>query len=191
MPVKQKLYGYKARYIVVWLIIAGAIIASIVLIVYNSNAVMTIFGKGTINLNSFDDMLEVVTRSPDTYSVIALSGEDFEIDYVEYEINGGALSFRIEGEENEITGVFGEIDLTGLEISRPMRLYSTLNSTIRPLCAQKDVLAAEIAILQFVRNINFFDLSENFIYESEYDDFDITIERIQYSTNLSFSIITA
>lgn len=144
---------------------------------------------GDIQIRSYSQLKQIVLDDPDTYTVIVQSSDPvMKTDYLEYQLGNGALTFSITGIDDQVTMINGEVDLSKLELSKPIQIYAMLDNALKPLCERRDILAAEISVLKIIRHVNFLNYNEDLSYSAMVDQTTVTIERPQFSTIVSFSI---
>ena len=137
----------KLRYSVAWtfIVLIAALITAAIL--YNSNAVMMAFGKGELHFRTYSELVEKIESQPFDYTIIGFKDSK----------EGPSVRFQ----NNNQTGVvqaYSSVDrLSKIEISvnrnkffvlNPLEKYAFIDQMLRPVLKSKDVLAAEIAILQ-------------------------------------------
>ena len=187
---RQKMFAKNTpRYCVAWLLIVGIILSITIAVVYNINAVMVLFGRGNIQTASYDYMRQVVYDSPDIYTVSSEQLQTPNQETIQYEISNGAVQFRITGDPTgKIFEIRGTIQVSQLNFS-PLDLYATMNDAVKPLCHQKDILAAEVAILKYVQKAQLTSYTSHVAFSSVYDNKLITIQKQENSFEINFDIL--
>ena len=186
----QKMFAKNTpRYFIAWFLIIGIILSITIAVVYNINAVMVLFGRGNIQTVSYDYMRQIVYSSPDTYTVASEQLQSPNQEILQYELSEGAVQFRITGDPTgKISEIRGTIQVSELNFS-PLDLYATMNDAVKPLCHQKDILAAEVAIFKYVQKAQLTSYTSHVMFSSVYDNKLITIQKQKNSFEINFDIL--
>ena len=186
----QKIFAKNTpRYFIAWVLIITIILAITIAVVYNINAVMVLFGKGNVPTVNYDYMRQIVYSSPETYTVVSEQLQNPNQETLQYELSDGAIQFRVTGDPTgKISEIRGTIQVSELNFS-PLDLYATMNDAVKPLCYQKDILAAEVAIFQYVQKVQLTNYTNEIVYSSVYHNKLVTIQKQENSFKINFHVL--
>lgn len=178
------------RYLIAWALILCILLGVIGAVLYNINAVMMLFGKGSISLRSLPDVQAQVVELSDQYLI---TGESVHLNGAaefSYQTKNGVASFSVlsKTDGRRISQIQGEIDLSKFELTQITQIYSYVDSLVKPLCKERDILAAEVALLKIAGRIQLVRY-ETFLYqEHTIDDLFITIRKEKDSYVIELTI---
>lgn len=178
----------QARYLTGWIIISIGMISIIVAITYNFSAILMLFNKGEISLRSYSSVVETVEDMDDYFSNISISNTDEQSGQIYYETQDGVGRFWVEGKEDYLCSVCGEIYLSAFSKLNVLRKYQSIDSILRPLCKDSDILAAEIALIKISGRYAFSTLTAGQKWSQTTEKEDITIEYNQKENAFEFYI---
>lgn len=177
-----------ARYLTGWIIISIGIISLIFAIAYNFSAILMLFNKGEISLRSYSSVVETVEDMDDYFSNISISNTDEQNGQIYYETQDGVGRFWVDGKEDYLCSVRGEIYPSAFSKLNVLRKYQSIDSILRVLCKDSDILAAEIALIKISGRYAFSTITAGQRWSQTTEKEDITIEYNQDENAFEFYI---
>lgn len=181
---------YAPRYFIAWILIACILLGVIGAVFYNINAVMMLFGKGNIHLRPLPDIQAQVTALSEQYNVTGLTQNPDGSVRFEYAAKNNVASFSIlsETDGKKVSQINGQIDLSAFDLTQITEIYSFVDSLVKPLCRERDILAAEVALLKIAGKTQLIRY-ETFLYQEHVvDDKFITLRKEKDSYVIELSI---
>ncbi|MDY3987912.1 MAG: hypothetical protein UGF45_03645 [Massilioclostridium sp.] len=181
---------YAPRYFIAWILIACILLGVIGAVLYNINAVMMLFGKGNIHLRPLPDIQAQVTALSEQYNVTGLTQNPDGSVRFEYAAKNNVASFSIlsETDGKKVSQINGQIDLSAFDLTQITEIYSFVDSLVKPLCRERDILAAEVALLKIAGKTQLIRY-ETFLYQEHVvDDKFITLRKEKDSYVIELSI---
>lgn len=181
---------YAPRYFIAWILIACILLGVIGAVLYNINAVMMLFGKGNIHLRPLPDIQAQVTALSEQYNVTGLTQNPDGSVRFEYAAKNNVASFSIlsETDGKKVSQINGQIDLLAFDLTQITEIYSFVDSLVKPLCRERDILAAEVALLKIAGKTQLIRY-ETFLYQEHVvDDKFITLRKEKDSYVIELSI---
>ena len=108
----------------------------------------------------------------------------------EYAAKNNVASFSIlsETDGKKISQINGRIDLSAFDLTQITEIYSFVDSLVKPLCRERDILAAEVALLKIASKTQLIRY-ETFLYQEHVvDDKFITLRKEKDSYVIELSI---
>lgn len=139
----------KIRYGVAWtlIILIAACLASAIL--YNSNAVMMAFGKGELHFRSYNELVEKIESQPFDYTILSFK-DNQEGSTVKFQNNNQTGVVKAYSSGDRLSEIDISVNRNNFFVLNPFEKYAFIDQMLRPILKSKDVLAAEIAILQYL-----------------------------------------
>jgi hypothetical protein len=181
---------YAPRYFIAWILIDCILLGVIGAVLYNINAVMMLFGKGNIHLRPLPDIQAQVTALSEQYNVTGLTQNPDGSVRFEYAAKNNVASFSIlsETDGKKVSQINGQIDLSAFDLTQITEIYSFVDSLVKPLCRERDILAAEVALLKIAGKTQLIRY-ETFLYQEHVvDDKFITLRKEKDSYVIELSI---
>lgn len=179
-----------SRYVIAWLLILAIVCSVIGVVFYNINAVMMLFGKGHVNLKSFSDLRQTVLEQPNTYRVIENEQLADGTQLLSYKLVDGWVAFWVTADQDgRLQDISGEIDLEKIQPFQIADLYKVLNDSLKPFCQSRDILAAEVAIIKYVRGINLVSYANPLMHNIGFGNNDIVVQKQANSFTIYFDVV--
>lgn len=178
----------KSRYITGWIIISIVIISAIFAITYNFSAILMLFNKGEISLRSYSSVIETVEGMDDYFSNISISNTDEQSGQIYYETQDGVGQFWVEGSDDYLCSVRGDIYISAFSKLDILRKYESIDSILRAICKDSDILTAEIALIKLFSRYAFSTLTARQQWSQTTQNENITIEYNQNENAFKFYI---
>ncbi len=137
------------RYTVAWILLGCIVFFSSAAILYNSNAVMMAFGKGVLHFRTFSDLIEKVESQPTDYVILDASQIHSPTPSFSYRSYDHTTEVEVCSQEDTITEIQIHLNQEKFLMLNFLDQYASIDQTLRPLLKSRDVLAAEIAIVQY------------------------------------------
>ena len=138
----------KNRYLTAWLLIFVMILSVAIVVVYNFSAILMLFNKGEITLHSYSKVLETVQDMGDSFVNVQVSDTGDQSEQIYYETQDQVAQFWIGGKEDSIEYIYGKLDSLAFTELGIMQKYKSVDTMLRPLCRESDILTAEIALIK-------------------------------------------
>ncbi len=181
---------YAPRYFIAWILIICILLGVIGAVLYNINAVMMLFGKGSIHLRPLPELQAQVTALSEQYTITGFTQNPDGSVRFEYAAKNNVASFSIlsETDGKKISQINGRIDLSAFDLTQITEIYSFVDSLVKPLCRERDILAAEVALLKIASKTQLIRY-ETFLYQEHVvDDKFITLRKEKDSYVIELSI---
>jgi len=177
-----------ARYLTGWMIISIGIISVIFAISYNFSAILMLFNKGEISLRSYSSVVETVQDMDDYFSNISIYNTDNQNGQIYYQTQDGVGKFCVEGEQDYLYSIRGEIYPAAFSKLDILRKYQSIDSILRALCKDSDILAAEIALIKIFGEYAFSTITVGQQWSQITQNENITVEYNQNKNAFEFYI---
>lgn len=145
LTVKHK--SDKSRFAVAWVIVLIATVCLVFVCIYSSSAVLMLFGKGELNLKSYQKALETIDKDDRNFANLSADG-DWENGYIKYNTSDNVGKYMIIGRNNRIVSIHVQLNLQDFANLGVVQKYHCVDAMLRPLYVSSDLLAAEIAIVR-------------------------------------------
>lgn len=136
------------RWIIAWTLIILIITVIVTTVLYNINAVMMIFGKGEINLQSYDGLVKTIQSQPFDYVEINHFESSHGESTIYYRTYDSIGIFSVSAVDNQILTIDAWVNMPQFNAFSFFDKYGSIDQMLRPICKDSDVLAAEVAIVK-------------------------------------------
>ncbi|HIZ55513.1 MAG TPA: hypothetical protein H9671_04825 [Firmicutes bacterium] len=140
--------AWSSRSLVAWCLILTGFVGIIALILTQQNTVLLIFDKGTLHLNSFEEISEQVEKDYLTYDVLFTGSSSSGLQIFEYRTSDNLAYIRVTAEENTVTCVEGTLNTQDIPVTGIVTLKETVENIFIPVIRPGDMTAFEISLIQ-------------------------------------------
>lgn len=159
----KKLPNDKFRFLTSFIIIIISILTVFLISFYNISAIFMIFGKGDLQLKSFNKTVEFVYDNNKNYTNISIEGSEYN-GTLKYDTSDDIAKFIIFSKDNKPVRIHCQIDIQNFASSGLTSKYKSIDNVLNPLFINKDLLASKISLIRLFSKLAISKLTTGKLY---------------------------